>query len=235
MLPFTTHFLFDLLAVASAIAGGGLVYRWRLRQSLARTAASVTPVYFLFLAAGSLMGAYGLGTANLWLSGIPGIGRSILGALMGATLMVELYKLRRGVTRSTGYIYVVPFCLAVAVGRLGCLFSGLDDQTYGIPTGAGWGWDFGDGIPRHPVALYESLAMAGFAVAFAGLLQFRPAVAISIGFYLCAGFYGAQRFVWEFLKPYGTLIGPFNLFHLACLVLVLYSVFMILRRADDSI
>ena len=31
------------------------------------------------------------------------------------------------------------------------------------------------------------------------------------------GWYGLQRFVWEFFKPYATLIGPFNLFHLVCL------------------
>ncbi len=37
---------------------------------------------------------------------------------------------------------------------------------------------------------------------------------IDNGFYLAVGFYGAQRFVWEFIKPYGALVGPFTLFHL---------------------
>ena len=43
------------------------------------------------------------------------------------------------------------------------------------------------------------------------------------GFYLTVGWYGLQRFVWEFFKPYATLVGPFNLFHLVCLGLVLYA------------
>jgi prolipoprotein diacylglyceryltransferase len=41
------------------------------------------------------------------------------------------------------------------------------------------------------------------------------------------GFYGLQRFAWEFLKPYGTLIGPFTLFHILSATLVAYSVVMI--------
>ena len=43
-------------------------------------------------------------------------------------------------------------------------------------------------------------------------------------------FYGAQRFVWEFLKPYPTLIGPFNHFHLMSAGLVIYGATMIARR-----
>jgi prolipoprotein diacylglyceryltransferase len=50
---------------------------------------------------------------------------------------------------------------------------------------------------------------------------------IDQGFYLAVGWYGAQRFVWEFLKPYGTLIGPFTLFHLLSAAVFVYAVAMI--------
>ena len=33
--------------------------------------------------------------------------------------------------------------------------------------------------------------------------------------------------VWEFFKPYATVIGPFNLFHVVCLGLLLYAGVMI--------
>ena len=49
------------------------------------------------------------------------------------------------------------------------------------------------------------------------------------GFYLLVLVYAVQRFLWEFLKPYGTLIGPFNLFHFICAGLVIYSCVMIVR------
>jgi len=50
---------------------------------------------------------------------------------------------------------------------------------------------------------------------------------IDNGFYLAVGCYGLQRFVWEFFKPYGALVGPFTLFHLLSLALVAYAAFML--------
>ena len=46
--------------------------------------------------------------------------------------------------------------------------------------------------------------------------------------------YGTQRFFWEFLKPYPTLIGPLNHFHLICIGLVAYGAFMIVRSNQRS-
>jgi prolipoprotein diacylglyceryltransferase len=61
---------------------------------------------------------------------------------------------------------------------------------------------------------------------------------IENGFYLAAGYYGLQRFIWEFIKPYGALVGPLSLFHILSLLIVLYAVVMIAtaptpRPADD--
>ena len=53
------------------------------------------------------------------------------------------------------------------------------------------------------------------------------------GFYLTVGWYALQRFVWEFFKPYATVIGPFNLFHVVCLGLVLYAAVMIRSGGRD--
>jgi prolipoprotein diacylglyceryltransferase len=86
--------------------------------------------------------------------------------------------------------------------------------------------DFGDGIHRHPVQLYESLSMALAALALGLAVWRRIPLIMSKGFYLAVGFYAVQRFAWEFLKPYGTLIGPLNLFHLLCLLLLAYAMFM---------
>lgn len=228
------HLLFDLAAWAAGLIAGFLVYRWRLTAVVARTAARTTPGYFVALAAGGLLGAFLLGTLNLHLSAHTGVGRSILGALFGAIVAIEVYKLKKGIRFSTGGIFVVPFCVGVMVGRLGCLASGLDDFTYGIPTGAAWGWDFGDGVMRHPVQLYEAVAMAAFLIVYLILLARRSPLAVQRGFYLCAGWYAAQRFLWEFLKPYGGAIGPLNTFHIVSILIMLYSLIMIgtHRHAD---
>lgn len=222
------HTVFDLIAVTTAMAGGWLVYRWRFRDAIERTAASVGSGYFIFLSLGSITGAFLFGTLNLYLMGLHEAGRSVLGALFGAIVMVELYKGRRGTRGSTGYIYVVPFCICIAVGRLGCFFSGIEDQTAGIPTTLSLGHDFGDGVLRHPVQLYESFSMLAFLVFTLLTLRHHREFIIRYGFYLCAGFYAAQRFVWEFLKPYAP-VGPLDMFQYLCLAIVFYSLFMIHR------
>ena len=50
-----------------------------------------------------------------------------------------------------------------------------------------------------------------------GGLKKRDPFWLANGFYLVVGWYGLQRFVWEFIKPYATFAGPFNVFHLVCL------------------
>jgi phosphatidylglycerol:prolipoprotein diacylglycerol transferase len=191
-------------------------------------------VHRLYIAAGSLgatLGAYVAGSLNLWLSGIGGVGRSIEGALAGAIIAIEILKTRSGIRGSTGLRFVAPLAASIAVGRIGCFLAGLDDMTYGTPTSLPWGVDFGDGIKRHPVQLYESVTMAVFLAVFIALVRRGNEAVLRSGFYLFVGIYAAQRFVWEFLKPYGTVIGPFNLFHLLSIALLAYALLFARREA----
>jgi phosphatidylglycerol:prolipoprotein diacylglycerol transferase len=222
------HLGFDFLAAVSALAMTGFVYRWRLRDA-GRKIETAGPAYALALVAGAAAGGFGVGTLNLWLAGEGGVGRSILGALAGAILAVELFKAARGIRGSTGIIFVPAFATSVAVGRWGCFLSGLEDQTHGTPTALLWGHDFGDGVLRHPVQLYESFFMSGFLALALYLIGRRNPFFMRNGFYLMVLVYAGQRFVWEFLKPYQTLLGPLNLFHFLCLGLMIYSAVMIAK------
>ena len=93
-------------------------------------------------------------------------GKSIIGGLAGGLCAVESTKRWIGETRSTGDLLVLPLCVGIAIGRIGCFLAGLPDHTYGIATTLPWGVDLGDGVFRHPTALYES----GFALMLAAML-----------------------------------------------------------------
>jgi prolipoprotein diacylglyceryltransferase len=162
-----------------------------------------------------------MGLAGFWT-----LGHSIAGAIAGGIVTVEIYKLATGITGSTGLPFVGPLAIGIAVGRFGCFFAGLPDYTYGTPTMLPWGVDFGDHIARHPVQLYESAAMFAFLVVYLRALQNRSELFLQNGFYLFVGWYALQRFAWEFLKPYPAVLGPFNIFHVICVVLFGYSFFM---------
>ena len=133
--------------------------------------------YLASLILGAAFGAYFFGTLNLWISGQDGIARSIEGALFGGVVGVEVYKRAAGLTARTGARYAAPLAIGVAVGRIGCFLAGLEDFTYGTPTNLPWGHDFGDGVKRHPVQLYESAAMAAFLAVYVIALARRSAFA----------------------------------------------------------
>lgn len=82
-------------------------------------------------------------------------GKTIVGGLLGAIAAVELTKIPLGIRRSTGDVYVYPLLAGLMFGRLGCFFSGVADGTHGVATSAPLGMDLGDGVLRHPTALYE--------------------------------------------------------------------------------
>ena len=217
------HILFDVVAWGSGLGLSVVLYRWRLGERVRQIAPRIDGWYFLALALGAAPGAWLAGSGNTLQGAAPQLSHSIAGALVGAIAGVEIYKAVRGVRGSTGGIFVGSFSLGVVIGRFGCLFTGLPDRTYGLPTRLPWAVDLGDHIPRHPVQMYESAAMAVFLVIYLIGLQRRADWAMRRGFYVMCIWYGAQRFCWEFLKPYPTLVGPFNLFHLLCLGLIAYG------------
>ena len=226
------HSVFDVLAwAAAALAGLWLVRGERVRFPIepARRWS-----YFAALVGGAAAGAYAFGTLNLAFSGVPGVARSIEGGLAGGIAAVEAYKGLAGIGARTGARFALPLAVGIMVGRVGCFLSGLPDFTYGTPTTLPWGHDFGDGVRRHPVQLYESLAMAGFAAAYLLAIARGSRSIAANGFYLFVGFYGVQRFAWEFMKPYGAVAGPFTLFHFLSAALALYAAAMLASAEPET-
>jgi phosphatidylglycerol:prolipoprotein diacylglycerol transferase len=227
------HVVFDIVAWIAA----GLSLLWLTRLTGVQFASSATRSlnYIAALVFGAGIGAVLFGTANLWLSGQYGVARSVEGGIAGGIIAIELYKKLAGIRERTGARFALPLAVGVAVGRIGCYLAGLDDFTYGTPTALPWGHDFGDGIARHPVQLYESAAMLLFAAVYVGCLRRRNRFVIENGFYLAVGFYGVQRFVWEFIKPYGGVIGPLTLFHILSALLAAYAIIMIATAPDRGV
>jgi phosphatidylglycerol:prolipoprotein diacylglycerol transferase len=176
--------------------------------------------YALSLAAGAIAGAWLAGSLN---TGLSHPSHSIAGGLAGGIVAVEFWKAARGVTGSTGVVWVAPLALGIAVGRLGCFLAGLPDMTYGTETSLPWAVDFGDGIRRHPVQLYESAAMLAFLAFYIAALGQRAAWTRTRAFYIFVLVYAAQRFVWEVLKPYPRIVGPLDLFQLLALAMIGYA------------
>lgn len=217
------HPIFETVAWLCGLGVSLILYRWRLSGAVQASAGKVGGGYFVALALGAIPGGWLAGSFNSLRQDAPSLSHSVAGALVGAIIGVEIYKALRGVRSSTGGVFVGSFSLGVVIGRLGCFFAGVADGTYGVATRLPWGVNLGDGVARHPVQLYESVSMAAFLAVYLIGLNGRRDWAMRRGFYAMCVVYGAQRFVWEFFKPYPKLIGPFNVFHLLCVGLVAYG------------
>jgi prolipoprotein diacylglyceryltransferase len=82
-------------------------------------------------------------------------GRTIIGGILGGWIAVELVKRHYHIHSRTGDLFVTPLAVGLILGRIGCFLAGTADDTFGRTTTLPWGIDFGDGLARHPLQLYE--------------------------------------------------------------------------------
>lgn len=151
------HVLFEALSYFI----GFRIYLWTRRPS------GMSKLVSLQILAGTILGA-AIGSkvlfwfedpAATWAAFSQGHvlwgGKTIVGGLLGGLIGVELAKKWAGWKSSTGDDFAYPLLIGIAIGRIGCFLTGLDDHTYGTATTLFTGVDFGDGIMRHPTQLYE--------------------------------------------------------------------------------
>lgn len=148
-------------------------------------------------------------------------GKTVVGAILGGTIAVEFTKLRAGITRRTGDLFAVPIAVGIAIGRIGCFLAGTQDNTYGVATALPWGIDFGDGIHRHPVQLYETAAM--IALIFVIRRIEPPRFEEGDRFRAFVLTYCAWRMCIDFLKP-GVHFGGLTILQWSCIAAVIWYV-----------
>lgn len=147
---------------------------------LTRSKSAMSPLQGLQVIAGAAVGA-AIGSKllffleNPWLTAAQAAdgdwtallaGKTIVGGLLGGLIGVELVKKAIRWAPSTGDDFVLPLVVGMAIGRVGCFLTGLDDNTHGTPTSWPVGFDYGDGVLRHPAQLYE----IAFLLALGGAL-----------------------------------------------------------------
>jgi len=218
------HLLFDLLAYIV-----GTLLLWKVFKPSRPTIENenLRYAYYTIVIIGAFFGAFLIGSLNTLVSLDSSkiiIGKSILGAIVGGVIAVEIFKKIMNIKGSTGAYFVPSLAVGIAIGRIGCFVSGLEDYTYGVETNSIFGYDFGDGVLRHPVQLYESLTMALFFF-YTLILYIKDRNYFEkVIFYQFILVYSLQRFVWEFFKPYESVAFGLNVFQFVCLGLMVYAV-----------
>jgi phosphatidylglycerol---prolipoprotein diacylglyceryl transferase len=198
----SAHLVFEMLAFTL----GYRLYGWLRGRTRDRISDEGRMWVFVGAAAGALVGSHLLGVLEqpahfarfdlvLWMGN-----KTIVGGLLGGLIGVEWAKKINGITASSGDLMTYPILLGLAVGRVGCHLAGLTDGTHGLPSSLPWAVDFGDGIPRHPVSLYE-IGYLGALAFFISRREKSQPLADGLRFKIFMVGYLFWRFFVEFLKP----------------------------------
>jgi len=155
--------------------------------------------------------------------------KTIVGGLLGGLFGVELIKKVIGVKIASGDIYVIPIIVALFIGRIGCFVMGIEEPVYGVETPFFMGMDLGDGLKRHPVALYEMIYMVVLLCFFIWIR--KKEMLNGDRFKLFMVLYFLFRFLVEFIKPYHPLFLNLSSIHWSALFIFLYYYRFIIRVA----
>jgi prolipoprotein diacylglyceryltransferase len=199
------HFIFETLAFFI-----GIRFYYFQKRKIQDTISEVNRLYILI---GAMIGAL-LGSRIIAMLENPSEishqtllifyqNKTIAGGFVGGLFGVEIIKKIIGVKIASGDIYVIPIVVALFIGRIGCFSMGIAEPTFGNETTFFAGMNLGDGIKRHPVALYEM----GFMFVLFILFQFLKNKYLINGdrFKLFMVLYFLYRFSVEFIKPYHPL------------------------------
>ncbi|WP_306416975.1 prolipoprotein diacylglyceryl transferase family protein [Fulvivirga maritima] len=158
--------------------------------------------------------------------------KTIMGGLFGGLLGVELAKKIIGEKQRSGDLFTLPIILGIFIGRIGCFLSGTDEFTYGLETSFFTGMDLGDGIMRHPIALYELVFLIILFIIIKHI-QDRQIYRSGMVFKIFMISYFGFRFMIEFMKP--NLFFVLGLSSIQWLCIVCWAYYLPFRRWERQI
>jgi phosphatidylglycerol---prolipoprotein diacylglyceryl transferase len=126
--------------------------------------------------------------------------KSIMGGLFGGLIGVETAKKIINEPYSSGDLFTFPIIAGIFIGRIGCFLSGTNEFTYGSETNFITGMNLGDGLLRHPTALYELVYLL-LLFTFLKSVTTNTNKESGLLFKLFMISYFSFRFIIEFIKP----------------------------------
>jgi phosphatidylglycerol---prolipoprotein diacylglyceryl transferase len=125
-------------------------------------------------------------------------------------------------------LFVYPMIVALIIGRMGCFSMGVFEETYGTVTTLPWALNLGDGLPRHPVCIYEILFLITL---WLSLVQLQKTYSLANGalFRLFMIAYLTFRLLLDFIKPHYTFNIGLSTIQIACLLGLIYYYRYIVR------
>jgi phosphatidylglycerol:prolipoprotein diacylglycerol transferase len=169
------------------------------------------------------------GDPDIWLQ--LAAGKSIVGALLGGYLFVELAKRFVGYGLTTGDDFALVAPISIGLGRIGCLLHGC---CLGVVCSPEWyALRDSQGTPRWPAVPLELAFNVVAFLLFIGLRRRKIIPGQHFHLYLIG--YGLFRFAHEFARATPKIAGPFSGYHLAAIVVALLGLAGFLHRRSSLV
>lgn len=155
--------------------------------------------------------------------------KTIIGAIVGGIVGVEIYKYLNNLKERTGDSVVIPLMVGIIVGRIGCQLKGISDGTIGNPCSYFWCIRAGDSFYRHPLPIYEILFLLLLLPIFYKFIKeknFNDGVVFR--FFIIS--YFGLRFFLEFLKDTNPIILNLSIIQLVCTITCIYYLYDIISH-----
>lgn len=146
--------------------------------------------------------------------------KTIMGGLFGGLLGVELAKKSISEKQSSGDLFTFPIILGIFIGRIGCFLSGTNEFTYGKTTTFLLGMNLGDGLKRHPLALYELIFLVLLTLFLWKIKKKNLKNGLLFQYFMIT--YFTFRFFIEFIKPNQFFVAGLSSIQILCLICILY-------------
>ena len=168
------------------------------------------------------------GAPDMWIQ--LAAGKSILGALLGGYVFVELAKHYVAYDRTTGDDFALIAPLSIGLGRVGCLLHGC---CLGVACPPGW-YALRDSqdVWRWPAVPAEIAFNALAFLMFLGLRRWKLFPGQHFHLYLIG--YGLFRFAHEFFRATPRVIGSFSGYHLIAFTVAVFGAICFWRRKNRA-
>jgi phosphatidylglycerol:prolipoprotein diacylglycerol transferase len=169
------------------------------------------------------------GAPDMWLQLVTG--KTILGALLGGYMSVEIAKRVVGYKGATGdwFAFIAP--VSIILGRIGCLLHGC---CTGVVCNASW-YTLKDahGVERWPSVPMEILFNFAAIISFFLLRRRHKLSGQHFHIYLMA--YGMFRFLHEFVREEPHILGPMSGYQIAALAVFALGMAGFIRRQHQPL
>jgi prolipoprotein diacylglyceryltransferase len=159
-------------------------------------------------------------------------GKTVIGGVVGGIIGVEIVKKIIGEKNKSGDLFTLPLMLAIIIGRIGCLLTGVSDGTVGDTSLLPWAFDQGDGIARHPTSFYEIIFIL-FLYPVLNKLNKRGLFKEGELFKVFIISYLTFRYFIEFIKPVAVLAFGLSAIQIVCFITVLVYLYQLWKSRNQ--